>query len=195
MRIPRIFTPQPLPADQTIQPEPAAAHHLRRVLRLRPGQEVILFNGDGRNYRARLVSSTEEAPLLHIEAAGPEQPPPALELRLAIGISKGERMDWVVQKAVELGVTEITPLFTEHGVVQLQGERLARRLEHWRGVLIGACEQCGRNRLPRLQPALQLAEWLRRRAEGHGGASRNHLNPLPHCPLLKRQNRRGSTVS
>jgi 16S rRNA (uracil1498-N3)-methyltransferase len=166
MRSPRIFTDQPLAAGDLIRAEAEAAHHLRRVLRLRPGAELILFNGDGRDYQAQLTESPAEGAWLQVKAVGAADAAAALEVRLGIGISKGERMDFVMQKAVELGVTEITPLFTEHGVVQLRGERLERRLEHWRRVAIGACEQCGRNRLPRLHPATELTAWLAQPAPG-----------------------------
>ncbi len=81
-------------------------------------------------------------------------------LTLVQGVSRGERMDWTIQKAVELGVVAIVPVFTERGGVKLDGDRLARRLEHWRGVIVAACEQCGRNRLPSIAPPRRFAEWL-----------------------------------
>jgi 16S rRNA (uracil1498-N3)-methyltransferase len=101
-----------------------------------------------------------------VEGRETEEPPAQLEIQLAIGVSKGERMDLVVQKAVELGCSRITPLFTERSVVRLADERLERRMAHWHGILIGACEQSGRRRLPRLDRAADFGPWLRGYSEG-----------------------------
>jgi 16S rRNA (uracil1498-N3)-methyltransferase len=131
-----------------------------QVLRLGVGAPLLLFDGSGRDFPARVIASDKRGARVAVGPPGEEEPTPPLAIHLAVGVSKGERMDLIVQKAVELGVTSIRPLFTERSVVQLAGERLERRHEHWQGVLVGACEQSGRRRLPRLAPARGLGDWL-----------------------------------
>ena len=160
MRIPRIYTEQPLTPGREFTLEERAARHLIQVLRLKREADLILFNGDGREYPAQLtVASKQLVRAKTLGASEPEADPP-LAIHLAIGISKGERMDFTLQKAVELGVSGITPLFTQRSVVRLQGERLEKRMQHWHNVVIAACEQSGRRRLPQLLTACTLAEWL-----------------------------------
>lgn len=136
------------------------ARHLRQVLRLAIGDRLAVFNGDGRDYAARVSGMGRPGVVLDIVDAGELEQEPTLTIRLVLGISRGERMDYAIQKAVELGVSDIQPLFTERSMVQLAGERLERRMAHWRGVAIGACEQCGRRRLPGLEPARAFGDWL-----------------------------------
>ena len=145
-----------------------AVQHLVQVLRLRAGNQLILFNGDGHDYPAEVLGANRHRVEVRLGEPGPPEPPLALLVHLGIGISKGERMDFALQKAVELGVAEITPLFAGRAVVRLEGDRLAKRLDHWQGVMIAACEQSGRRRLPTLNPAQPLATWL----------SLNHPSPL-----------------
>lgn len=160
MRIPRIYTEQPLAPGQELNLEERVARHLVQVLRLKSGAELILFNGDGREYPAQLTAAAkQQVRAKTLDASGPEAEPP-LAIHLAIGISKGERMDYTLQKAVELGVSEIAPLFTQRSVVHLKGERLEKRMLHWRNVVIAACEQSGRCHLPQLHTACSLEEWL-----------------------------------
>jgi 16S rRNA (uracil1498-N3)-methyltransferase len=144
-----------------LPPEPSK--HLVQVLRLRAGDALALFDGGGRDYPALLVEARQGAALVAVGPPGEEEPVPGLAVHLGIGVSKGERMDFALQKAVELGVSAVTPLFTERSVVRLDGDRLARRQQHWRGVMIAACEQSGRRRLPELEPATGLDAWLRLR--------------------------------
>jgi 16S rRNA (uracil1498-N3)-methyltransferase len=150
MREPRVYTSQDLESGKEITLEAGSAHHLLKVLRLSKDARLRLFNGDGREYGARLTLASKEAVLVDILEMTAEEAPPPLPLKLYLGISKGERMDFAIQKAVELGVSGIHPMFCARSVVQLKGERLQRRMEHWRGVLIGACEQSGRCLLPNL---------------------------------------------
>jgi 16S rRNA (uracil1498-N3)-methyltransferase len=159
MRLHRVYVNLPLRAGQQQVPEPAAGH-LVRVLRLRPGDPVVLFNGDGKDYPGELTSVRRGTVSVQLAAAGEDEPSPPLRIHLGIGVSKGERMDLGLQKSVELGVAGITPLFTQRSVVRLSGERLARRQSHWQGVIIAACEQSGRRRLPDLHPAQTLGSWL-----------------------------------
>jgi 16S rRNA (uracil1498-N3)-methyltransferase len=162
MRVPRIFTPQALNVGQQLDLQNAAQRHLVQVLRLRPGMEVTLFNGDGKEFTARLTKCTKKTAGAEILALQREEAAAPLPIHLLIGVSKGERMDFALQKSVELGVTEITPLFSERSTVRLQGERLQKRLQHWRNVTISACEQSGRCHLPQLHEPGSLESCLER---------------------------------
>lgn len=161
MRIPRCHVDVALVANTEITlPEPAA-RHLRQVLRMRPDDGVILFNGrDGKDYQANLLSLNKQAVKARIISTGSVEPPPMLAIHLAIGISKSTRMDFALQKSVELGVASITPLVTERTVVRLSDERTTKRMHHWQGIIIHACEQSGRRWLPVLNPVMQLDDWL-----------------------------------
>jgi 16S rRNA (uracil1498-N3)-methyltransferase len=166
MRISRVYADMPLQAgSEVILPE-RPSRHLSQVLRLRTGDRVVVFNGDGRDFPALVSAARKDAVRVQLQPPGAEEPPAVLPLHLGLGISKGERMDFAIQKAVELGVAAITPLFTERCVVRLAGERLAKRQEHWRGVLIAACEQSGRRRLPDFNEAAPLQQWLLDAAPG-----------------------------
>ncbi len=160
MRRRRIHTPQPLAVGDELQLEPQAARHVSQVLRLRRGTELLLFNGDGRDWSARLLTDHKRDVRVAITGCTDEEPPPLLQIHLGLGISKGERMDLAVQKAVELGVDWITPLQTERSVVRLSRERMEKRMRHWQGIMIAACEQSGRRRLPELLAPIQLEAWL-----------------------------------
>ena len=156
----RLYCDLPLsPGAEIVLPE-AAARHALTVLRLQTGDTLNLFNGEGGEFRASLVAvSKREARvrLLEFHAAERESP---LEITLALGISAGERMDYSLQKATELGVSAIAPLATERSVVKLAGERADKRLQHWQHVVIAACEQCGRNRVPAVAPVQKFYAYL-----------------------------------
>jgi 16S rRNA (uracil1498-N3)-methyltransferase len=160
MRIPRIYTEQSLSPGSQVTLESAPSRHLIQVLRMRADMELTLFNGDGHDYPARLLRTPKQGVVALVEAISDEEPSGRLDIHLGIGVSKGERMDYALQKSVELGVTGITPLFTERSVVHLKGERLGKRLDHWRRIVISACEQSGRKRLPLLHSASSLQDWL-----------------------------------
>ena len=167
MMNPRFFCPQPLAPRSLAGLPAAAAHHAVRVLRLGVGDAVTLFNGEGGEYPGRLVEAgrivrVELDEWLPVERESP------LDIALAQALPSGDRMDFVVQKAVELGVARIQPLIASRSVVKLAGERAARRVEHWRQVAISACEQCGRNRLPVIAPILDLRQWLGQLAQDNG---------------------------
>lgn len=160
MRCPRIYSPQPLAAQTTLELAPEASHHLARVLRMQRGDALVVFNGDGGEYPATITAVDKRAVHIATEQfreAAPESP---LHLQLGIAMSKGERMDWIVQKATELGVARIVPLISERVELKLQGERAEKKLAHWHGIAIAACEQCGRNRLPEIGDIQPLAQWL-----------------------------------
>lgn len=166
MRLSRIYVDLPLDRGGTLELPTGSARHLAQVLRLLPGAPLVLFNGDGHDYTAHLVRVDRTGVTARVGPPGEPEPPPALRIHLALGISKGERMDYALQKAVELGVDRITPLFTQRSQVTLNGPRLERRGDHWRGILIGACEQSGRRRLPRIATATAYSDWLAAHDEG-----------------------------
>ena len=165
MRLPRVYLGHPLAAGEELSLPEGPARHVAQVLRLGADADLILFDGSGRDFPARVIMADKRGARVSVGAPGEPEPDPPLAIHLAVGISKGDRMDLIVQKAVELGAASIQPLFTERSVVQLRGERLARRMEHWQGVLVSACEQSGRRRLPRLAPTLELADWLAKAPE------------------------------
>ena len=156
MRLTRCFTDQPLAPERTATLDEGVARHLVRVLRLSVGDPVILFNGDGHDYRARLSAADKREATARIEARIPAAPEPALRVTLLQAVARGERMDWALQKSTELGVAAIQPLLTERVEVRLDAARLQKRMRHWRGVITGACEQSGRALLPDLHTPVPL---------------------------------------
>ncbi|GAB1408394.1 16S rRNA (uracil(1498)-N(3))-methyltransferase [Thermomonas brevis] len=167
MRLTRCHLDQPLRVGATVAlPEDVAAH-LLRVLRLREGDECVLFNGDGRDYRARIVAPSKReatAEVLDVRTLDNESP---LRIVLLQGIARGEKMDWILQKATELGVARILPASSEHSEVKLDAQRADKRLAHWRHVVISACEQSGRAIVPDVAPPQALADAAALR-EGRG---------------------------
>ncbi|MBY6211825.1 16S rRNA (uracil(1498)-N(3))-methyltransferase [Microbulbifer agarilyticus] len=159
MRIPRIFSSQPLANQTELQLDEAASRHLVKVLRFGPGRPLILFDGHGGEYAAELVEAGKKARVkIGAFSEGDRQSP--LAITLAIGISRGDRFDWVIQKATELGVAQIQPLFTERCEVKLSGDRLQKKLGQWQQIAISACEQCARNLVPEILPPLKLPQLL-----------------------------------
>jgi 16S rRNA (uracil1498-N3)-methyltransferase len=183
MRLDRIYTAQPLTPGSQVALEPGAQRHVAQVLRLGDGDALILFNGDGHDYPAKLARAGAGT-LAAVGAPGPPERPPTLAVTLALGITKGERMDYALQKAVELGATTLVPLFTERTVVRLRDARLDKRHAHWQGIVIAACEQCGRRRLPELAPAQRFAAWLDALPANHRGLLLHHAaeQPLGQLP-------------
>ncbi|NIC05481.1 16S rRNA (uracil(1498)-N(3))-methyltransferase [Billgrantia bachuensis] len=141
------------------------ARHVARVLRLGEGAPVRLFDGAGHEARAVIVEASRKRVVARIDAIEAGRGESPLAVHLGQAISKGDRMDYAIQKAVELGVAAITPLYTEHGDVRLKGEREAKKLAHWQAVAASACEQCGRAVVPPVHSPLPLAEWLSQRSE------------------------------
>jgi len=166
MRLTRVYLDAPLEAGGRVALTGSAARHLTRVLRLRPGQALTLFNGGGGEYAATIEAVHGEKVEVAVgEAQAIERESPLI-LTLAQGVSRGERMDLVVQKATELGASSIVPLLTERSVVRLSAPQAARKLEHWRAIAIAACEQSGRNRLPKVLSLLPLADFLGQAGSG-----------------------------
>ncbi len=173
----RLYFPGDLqPGRKCLLPRSQARHALR-VLRLKPGQEITLFNGDGAEYQAVIDAAREDGLLVLVREARTADREAPLPVILAQGVSSGERMDFTLQKAVELGVAAIQPLATKRSVVQLDAERAVKRRAHWEGVVIAACEQCGRNRVPRVEPLCAISEWLRAPERHPAGWMRLLLSP------------------
>ncbi|MCA1979830.1 MAG: 16S rRNA (uracil(1498)-N(3))-methyltransferase, partial [Thiobacillus sp.] len=160
MSIPRFYLDQPLASGARFSLPPGPARHAARALRLAVGDAVTLFNGAGGQYEARIERIHKDEVAVSLGAFQAIERESRLQVILAQGISSGERMDYTLQKAVELGVAAIQPLATKRSVVKLAGERSERRVAHWQGVVASACEQCGRNRLPPVAPPTTLANWL-----------------------------------
>ena len=160
VRIPRIYTDQPLTPGMQLELEESPSRHLARVLRMQPGRELVLFNGNGGEFQAVIHAVGKRLVTVQVGEFSAHNRESPLRLELAIGLSRGERMDWVLQKATELGVTHIRPLLTERTEVKLSAERLQKRLHHWQQVIISACEQCQRNLLPDLAAPQKLESWL-----------------------------------
>ncbi len=176
----RLYCDLPLsPGAEIVLPETAARHAVT-VLRLQVGDVLDLFNGDGGEYRARIVAvSKRETRVRLTEFHAVERESP-LEITLALGIAAGERMDYSLQKATELGVSAIQPLATERSVVKLAGERADKRLLHWQHIVIAACEQCGRNRVPAVAPVQKFFAYL---AAADRGKRLLMLSPDAQTPL------------
>lgn len=160
MRIPRIYQPGELASGNKTDLDERAAHHIAHVLRLKPGAPVIVFDGLGHEFSGEMGEISKRQVTVVIGARIEVVRESPLRTVLAQGVSRGERMDYTIQKAVELGVQRITPLLTEHTMVSLAGERRERRVQHWSGVAIGACEQCGRNVLPQIDDIQKFDAWL-----------------------------------
>lgn len=159
MRIPRIYLPSPLKIGQSIELSEHAFQHAIKVLRLKQDAKLILFDGRGAQYSAsieNIYKKNASAIIIEEIISNSES---NLSIHLGLGISKGERMNFAIQKAVELGVTEITPLFTKRCVVNLDEKRIQKRLQHWQGIIVSACEQSGRSILPVLNTTNTLMKW------------------------------------
>ena len=160
MRVPRIHVTETLTADDDLTLTDAPAHYLSRVLRMQPGQSLVLFNGDGQDYPARITETTKSRVRVRVAQGAPVDTESPLPVTLAQVISRGDRMDYVIQKSVEMGVTRIQPLTSERCEVKLQGQREEKRLRHWQQVAVSAAEQCGRAIVPDVQPLMSLQQWL-----------------------------------
>lgn len=159
MRIPRIHVPQPLTPGHEVELPAQAGEHIARVLRLERGHPLRLFNGDGHEYTGELASVGKRSVTARVLASAAANRESPLRITLGQGIARGEKMDWILQKATELGVARIVPLITDRTEVKLGADRAERRHAHWQAVIASACEQCGRNRLPELREPVRLADW------------------------------------
>lgn len=160
MRIPRIYHSSSITLQQAFTLDDDAANHVGRVLRMPINSELLLFNGDGFNYIAHITAVDKKQVVVTATDRATNLVESPLKIHLGQAISRGDRMDFAIQKAVELGVTAITPLFTERCGVKLDGERLLKRTLQWQKIVISACEQSGRSIVPTVHPAISLQEWL-----------------------------------
>lgn len=156
----RVYLPQPLKEGDEIALPDAAFRHLVQVLRMQEGENFIVFNGEGGEYGAVLAQVGKKRASARIGAYIEAERESPLDLTLAQCVSRGERMDYTIQKAVELGITRIQPLLSVRSVVRMDAERWDKKLEHWLGVIVSACEQSGRTRVPELLPTQALSAWL-----------------------------------
>ncbi|MGH8679648.1 MAG: 16S rRNA (uracil(1498)-N(3))-methyltransferase [Burkholderiales bacterium] len=195
----RIYVNLPLATGATLTLPQDAARHLLQVLRFKAGEKFVLFNGTGGEYEAQLHTVTRRKTTAHVVLLRDVERESPLSITLAQCVAKGERMDYTLQKAVELGVAAIQPLLSARSVVRLADARWEKKLEHWRGVIIAACEQSGRTRLPTIAAVTSLAEWLAVSSEAvlklalspDAAVSLTALAPLPN-PLP--QGQRGHVV-
>jgi 16S rRNA (uracil1498-N3)-methyltransferase len=163
----------------TVELEAGASQHLLRVLRMQPGEEIILFNGSGGEYRAALLRSGTRAARAHVESHHPVEREAGLRVGLGLAVSKGDRMDYAVQKSVELGVAQITPVLAGRTAPRRGYEHWEARREHWRRVAIAACEQCGRNRIPDICAVTDLQDYTK----GGAGGLALLLHPGAECSV------------
>lgn len=158
MRLTRVHVDLSLAAGRELDLPEGPAGHLGRVLRLGVGDACVLFNGDGHDYDARIVAAGKRDMRVAIDVARPVANESPLSITLLQGIARGEKMDLILQKATELGVAAVVPVFADRTEVRLDGERLDKRMAHWRSVVVSACEQSGRARIPDLHPARALRD-------------------------------------
>ncbi len=156
---PRIYTPENLVLNSRLDLDSQASTHLVKVLRLKEGAELRLFNGDGCEYLAHITVAGKKNAQVEISDVLSTEANVSFPIHLGQVVSKGDRMDFTIQKATELGITDITPLWSERCDVRLKGERLEKKMEHWKKVAISACEQSGRNQLPTIHPAMNYHDW------------------------------------
>lgn len=172
----RIYFPGEIPAHGVCALAPDQAHHVARVLRLAVGEAVVLFDGCGSEQSAVITQIAKARVTLQVGAARAVNRESPLAVMLAQGISSGERMDFTIQKAVELGVAAIRPLASHRSVVRLDAARALKRAAHWQAVAIAACEQCGRNTVPQVLPVMDFTGWLAHEAQ-QAAALRVLLSP------------------
>lgn len=160
MRIPTIYTEAEFTVNTETELSASAAHHIANVLRLKPGNPVKLFNGTGFFFYAVITEASKKKVSVRIESSEQAKSESNLHTHLGQVMSRGDRMDYAIQKSTEMGVNEITPLMSERCELKLKADREAKRLEHWKQVAISAAEQCGRATVPVIHPVCSLEEWL-----------------------------------
>ena len=177
MRLTRVYVDAPVVAGKRVVVEGSAANHIARVLRLRSGDSLTVFDGSGGEFGARIEEFRKEAVVVTVEEHRPLDRESPLPLTLVQGISRGERMDWIIQKATELGASRIVPVFTKRSVVRLDEKQAERKLQHWRAIAVAACEQCGRNRIPDLAAPVDFFDMLAGNSSDSAGSTRLLLSP------------------
>lgn len=156
----RFYHPEEIIVGKIIELSAENKHHAARVLRLKNGEQITLFNGLGGEFSAHIAAINKSSTTVIIDAYHDIDRESQLSIELAQAICVNEKMDWIIQKSVELGITRIQPIFTARCIVHLSDERSSRRLQHWKKIIISACEQCGRNHLPQILPLISLWDWM-----------------------------------
>ncbi|MBY5947520.1 16S rRNA (uracil(1498)-N(3))-methyltransferase [Photobacterium rosenbergii] len=188
MRIPRIYHPELLPNSGIVMLSDDAANHVGRVMRMQAGQEVLLFDGSNAEFPAVITNASKKSVEVEIQARNESSVESPLDIHLGQVVSRGEKMEFTIQKSVELGVNTITPLISERCGVKLNADRFDKKLQQWQKIAISACEQCGRNTVPEIRPIMKLEDWC---AEQYDGLKLNlhpranySINTLP-APVSK----------
>ena len=193
MSIPRFYCPIELVPNKVVQLPSSPAHHAIRVLRLKINDQIVLFSGNGGEYKARVESITKSDMLVTVEEWQNVERESPLRITLAQSLLSNDKMDYVLQKAVELGVTTVQPISTERTVIRLTDERARRRIEHWQQIVINACEQCGRNEIPQVHDVRTLSEFVNHNAptetrslmlSPYAANSLKNIDHLPRCIIL-----------
>ncbi|WP_075182246.1 16S rRNA (uracil(1498)-N(3))-methyltransferase [Pantoea sp. 1.19] len=183
MRIPRIWHPEPLKPGTEVLLSDEAAHHVGRVLRMSTGQALTLFDGSNLTFAASIVQADKKSVKVSLAEATLDDRESPLHLHLGQVMSRGEKMEFTIQKSIELGVNAITPLYSARCGVKLDAERMAKKVQQWQKIVIAACEQCGRNRVPTVREPVPLETWCAEADDGlklnlHPRASQS-INTLP----------------
>ncbi|MEZ7750375.1 16S rRNA (uracil(1498)-N(3))-methyltransferase [Haemophilus sputorum] len=186
MRIPRIYHPSPLAGLDSCLLSEDAVNHVGRVLRMKEGEQIILFDGSNHIFHARLQAVEKKQIIAKIESSELDDRESPLAIHLGQVISRGDRMEFTIQKSVELGVKTITPLWSERCGVKLNDERQDKKLQQWQKIAIAACEQCGRNEIPEIRPMMKLTDWCKEqdnmlKLNLHPRAKYT-IRQLPHIP-------------
>ena len=186
MRIPRIYHPSPLAGLDSCLLSEDAINHVGRVLRMKEGEQIILFDGSNHIFHARLQAVEKKQIIAKIESSELDDRESPLAIHLGQVISRGDRMEFTIQKSVELGVKTITPLWSERCGVKLNDERQDKKLQQWQKIAIAACEQCGRNEIPEIRPMIKLTDWCKEqdnmlKLNLHPRAKYT-IRQLPHIP-------------
>lgn len=161
MRTVRIYEPISMRAGQTVLLSRMASQHVATVLRMRVEDKLVLFSGDGQEYDGKIIDIQKKQVWVKIETVRIQNRESPRAIHLAQAIAKGDRMDWIIQKAVELGVYSITPIMTKYTVIKRDVKGLEKKVQHWEAIAIAACEQCGRNTLPVIHPVCDFHEYVR----------------------------------
>ncbi|MBF0750938.1 MULTISPECIES: 16S rRNA (uracil(1498)-N(3))-methyltransferase [unclassified Pasteurella] len=187
MRIPRIYHPESLEHHTQCQLSDDAANHVGRVLRMTEGEHIELFDGSNHIYPSRIIDASKKSVRVEILDRKFVDKESSLKIHLGQVISRGERMEFTIQKSVELGVNIITPLWSERCGVKLDGDRMEKKIQQWQKIAIAACEQCGRNVIPEIRPLMKLQDWC---AENDGALKLNlhpraqySIKTLPNIPM------------
>ncbi len=185
MRIARFYEPQSLSINQTVTLSDNTHRHGIQVLRLKEGSPLILFNGEGGEYHATLIAVAKRQSQVQINHYTPNDRKAIHTIQLCLAMIKPDKMDWAIQKAVELGVEQIQPIITERSVTRIKADRLDKKIAHWQGVIIAACEQSGRTLLPTMHTPIALEEALTNHENTQNIALLTHDHPqhLSHIPL------------